>query len=50
MYQCPDHGGPSHEKREEMIRKKGLQGREVQIVVKKGDRPSAYKNTVCVVM
>jgi hypothetical protein len=32
------------------MRERGLQGRDRQIVVKKGDRPSAWNSAVCSIM
>jgi hypothetical protein len=49
-YKCHEHGGPTAQKREQLMRKRGKKGRERQIVVKKGDRPSRWNGAVCVVM
>ena len=49
-YKCPQHGGLEPQKREELMRERGLQGRDRQIVVKKGDRPSAWNSAVCSIM
>jgi hypothetical protein len=49
-YKYPEHGGPEPQKREELMRERWLQGRDRQIVVKKGKRPSAWNSAVCSIM
>ena len=49
-YTCPQHGGLTPQERQELMKERGSQGRERQIVVRKGNRPSEWKSAVCVVM
>jgi hypothetical protein len=49
-YKCPQHGGPTPQEREKLMKERGLHGSDRQIAIRKGDRPSKWKGALCVVM
>ena len=49
-YICSEHGGPSPQMREKMMREGGFWGMPRHVMVKKGDRPGEWSSTGCDVM